>query len=187
MRRFLSLLCCSFILVSLSACGASDNKDTTTKTEGNQTKVEEKKEEKAPESPQQETKKEYGINDNIKIGDNEITLTSTSIDKDSNDNKLIKLVFKWKNGSKETASFADSFGFKAFQDGVEMDGIELIGIGEENPDNKNKEVRPDKEVGDNFRWFKLNSDKQIELEVYKAKGLMLEGEPTILKVDVPSK
>lgn len=190
MKKILLTLFCLILSLSMIACSSSSSNDTTKKDTSNQTQEEQKKDEVQEDKKEQEQsqdKKEYQINDTIKVGDNELTLTGTGFDKNSEGKELIKLIFKWKNGTQETTSFDMVFGFKAFQDGIEVKGVELIGMGSDNPDNKYKEIRPDKEIGDNFRWFELDSDKPIELEVYKAQGLMLEGEPTIIKIEVPKK
>lgn len=127
---------------------------------------------------------EFSLGETVTIGGNDITLKSIGSDFNTENEKLLRLNFTWKNNSKESKSFEDAFIFNAFQDGTQLKWIYLENTGYEI--NSNNNISVGNEIRNNLEWFLLKSGSAVEMEIYSGLKENSDTNTYILKVDISS-
>lgn len=153
-KRFLALVLGIAAILSLAACGTTDDGAT-----GNSPSSEQSEQVPEPSSGENngDDVPSAGSGD---LGDYHVEIKGASLAKDYEGKAAIVITYAWTNNSDDTTNAMVSIGEKAFQDGVQLDPAIIIGDDSYDSGTSMKDVRPGTTI-DVQSAFVLTSEASI--------------------------
>ena len=170
-KRALTLMLGVAVVLSLAACGTSDDGGTG-KEPDNASEVSEQVPEEQP--PTEQVSEPSGGGDSGDgaqsvgsgdLGDYHVEIKGASLTKDYEGKSAIVITYAWTNNSDDTTSAMVSIGNKAFQDGVQLESAVIVGDDSYNAEASMKDVRPGTTIDVQCAYVLTSETSTVEFEL----------------------
>lgn len=165
-KRVLALVLGAAAILSLAACGASDDVGA-----GKELDKSSEISEQIPSKQVSEPSGDEGSGDNIQpvgsgdLGAYHVEIKGASLAKDYEGKSAIVITYAWTNNSDDTTNAMVSIGEKAFQDGVQLESAMIIGDDSYDSGTSMKDVRPGTTIDVQCAYILTSETSTVEFEL----------------------